>query len=141
MSCEKILVHKSIAAAFTTALKAGVTKMYGTSQVLIQSAGSKRVSELLFDAVKHGATLHPTLENPSNPNEHHNVVVTDVTTDMALWRTESFGPVVMVAEFSDEAEAVRMANDTDYGLSAAVWTRDVARGIRIAKLIESGYAA
>jgi len=139
MSCEKILVHRSIAAAFTTALNAAVAKAYGASQVLVQSAGAQRVGDLLLDAAQRGASLHPALAATPCANACSNVVVTDATPAMALWHAESFGPVVVVAEFDDEAEAVRMANDTEYGLSAAVWTRDVARGIRIARLIESGY--
>jgi acyl-CoA reductase-like NAD-dependent aldehyde dehydrogenase len=139
MSSEKILVHKSISGAFTTALQAASAAMYGSSQVLIQAVGSQKVSSLITSASKSGATLLPKPEKYQNPNEHHNVIVTGVTTDMELWHTESFGPVVMVKEFEDEEEAIKLANDTEYGLSAGVWTTDLARGIRIAKEIESGY--
>jgi len=53
-------------------------------------------------------------------------------------REEVFGPVAAVIQFADEAEAVRLANDTPYGLSGSVWTRDSARALRMARAIDAG---
>src|SRR6266498_4141223 len=58
-------------------------------------------------------------------------------TDRAVTE-EIFGPVVTVQPFSDEADAVRLANDTPYGLSGSIWTRDVGRAIRVSRAVETG---
>jgi acyl-CoA reductase-like NAD-dependent aldehyde dehydrogenase len=55
-----------------------------------------------------------------------------------VWREEVFGPVVAVLPFDDEAEAIEMANDTEYGLSGSIWTRDLGRALRVARAVESG---
>jgi acyl-CoA reductase-like NAD-dependent aldehyde dehydrogenase len=66
------------------------------------------------------------------------IVVGGVNKDMELYYTESFGPSVSVISVESEEEAVAIANDTEYGLSSAVFTENLARGLRIARQIESG---
>jgi benzaldehyde dehydrogenase (NAD) len=66
------------------------------------------------------------------------IVVDGVTPDMALFREESFGPQVSITRVKSAEEAIKAANDTEYGLSAALFTRDIARGIELARRIESG---
>lgn len=60
------------------------------------------------------------------------------STDSKAWREEIFGPVVSVLPFDDEEDAIKKANDTDFGLSGSIWTRDSARAIRVSRAIESG---
>jgi acyl-CoA reductase-like NAD-dependent aldehyde dehydrogenase len=60
------------------------------------------------------------------------------STDMRIVREEIFGPVVAIIPFSDEAEAVRLANDTPYGLSGSIWSRDIGKALRVAKAIKAG---
>jgi acyl-CoA reductase-like NAD-dependent aldehyde dehydrogenase len=64
-----------------------------------------------------------------------------VSPDLRIAREEIFGPVLVTLAFADEAEALRMANDTEYGLVAGVWTNDLARGIRLAERIDAGQVA
>jgi len=65
-------------------------------------------------------------------------VLAPITTDAPAFREEIFGPVVGVVPFRDEADAVRIANDTEYGLSGSIWTRDLGRALRVARAVESG---
>ena len=65
-------------------------------------------------------------------------VLADVTHEMRIMREETFGPVLPVMAFDDDDEAVRLANDSEYGLAASVWTRDPARGERLARRIHAG---
>jgi len=65
-------------------------------------------------------------------------VLTAKSTEDRHWREEIFGPVLSVLRFDDEDEAVRLANDTEYGLSGSIWTGDLGRGIRVARGVETG---
>lgn len=65
-------------------------------------------------------------------------VLSNVTTDMSVFREETFGPVAAVIRARDEAHAIELANDSDFGLGGAVWTRDTSRGERVAANVESG---
>ncbi|GAA2597977.1 aldehyde dehydrogenase family protein [Actinomadura fulvescens] len=66
------------------------------------------------------------------------VLATSAYEDLPAWHEEVFGPVVTVVPFDDEADAVRIANDTPYGLAGSIWTRDLSRGIRMARGVEAG---
>src|SRR5881396_2382829 len=65
-------------------------------------------------------------------------VLVDVDHDMDVMRDETFGPVIPIMRVRDEEEAIRLANDSRYGLDASVWTRDLARGARVARRVQSG---
>jgi acyl-CoA reductase-like NAD-dependent aldehyde dehydrogenase len=100
------------------------------------------VRELVDDAVANGATRHcgGPLELPEYPNAsfYAPAVLTGVTHDMRLMREEIFGPVAPIVTVDSEDEAIALANDSDFGLGASVWTLNRAKGERIARRIESG---
>jgi acyl-CoA reductase-like NAD-dependent aldehyde dehydrogenase len=91
--------------------------------------------------VSEGATRHagggrPTLELPGYFFEP--TVLTDVTNDMRVVREEIFGPVAAIMPFDDEDEVIRLANDTEYGLAAGVWTQNLARAHRMSRRLDAG---
>jgi acyl-CoA reductase-like NAD-dependent aldehyde dehydrogenase len=100
------------------------------------------VRDLVADAVAEGATLHcggPTdVPGLEEADVYAPAVLTGVRPEMRIMREEIFGPVVPIVTVDSEEEAVRLANDSDFGLGASVWTMDRARGERIARRIESG---
>ena len=65
-------------------------------------------------------------------------VYTGVTSDMRIAREEIFGPVAAVIPFKDEEDAIRIANDTEYGLAAGIWTQNLGRALRVAARLEAG---
>ena len=75
---------------------------------------------------------------PEGPGFWFPPTVVAASNDERAAREEIFGPVACVIPFADEAEAIRLANDTIYGLSGSVWTRDGARALRVARAIETG---
>lgn len=86
------------------------------------ACGGERITE--GELVK-GAFMKPTL-------------ITGVTNDMRIAREEVFGPVAVVIKFHDEDEVIKMANDSEYGLGGAVWTKDISKAVRVARNIEAG---
>ncbi|WP_226018770.1 aldehyde dehydrogenase [Novosphingobium sp. FKTRR1] len=145
MSTERIIVVDAVADEFAARFKAKVQTLAvgdpreGTTPLgaVVDARTVAHCQALVDDALAHGAELltgGTTTHNVLMPAH----VVDGVTAEMKLFRDESFGPVVGVIHARDEAHAIALANDSEYGLSAAVFTRDTARGLRVARQIKSG---
>ena len=144
MSTEKLLVHESVYQPFmqeflsrAAKLKTGPVSDKGNHLgPLVNSRQAQRVGALIEDAKAKGATV--ALGGRYWDNFVEPTVLTNVDTSMDIWNDETFGPVVAVSPFRTEAEAIALNNDTEYGLTAAIWTADEARALRIAGLLETG---
>jgi acyl-CoA reductase-like NAD-dependent aldehyde dehydrogenase len=90
------------------------------------------------DAVANGATVATGGKATGSGGFFEPTILLDVDHSMACMREETFGPTIPVMKVADAAEAIRLANDSQYGLSATVWTKDIGRGRDIAKLLEVG---
>jgi acyl-CoA reductase-like NAD-dependent aldehyde dehydrogenase len=144
MSTERVVVDASVADEFgrklaerASALPVGDPRDEGTAiGPVINSGALQRITELLEDAKAKGARVLAggEVDGPCvQPT-----VLADVTPDMRIYSEESFGPVVALVQVNGPDEAVRVANDTEYGLAAAVFSRDVGAAVSVARRIESG---
>jgi acyl-CoA reductase-like NAD-dependent aldehyde dehydrogenase len=147
-SIERCYVHESIAKQFTDLaveetrkLKIGVPT---DDEVDLGSMTNERqlriVEDHIEDAIAQGARIETGGQRVENTGGwfHEPTVITNVNHSMAVMREETFGPVLPIMTFKTDDEAVRLANDSVYGLTAAVFTSDIARGRRLAERIDAG---
>ncbi len=148
VSIERIYVHASVHDEFVRSFAERVGRLRLGSGLdfeadlgsLTSEAQLNRVARHVDEAREAGATVvrggraRPDL----GPYFYEPTVLTGVTAGMPPWREETFGPVVSVYPFHDEEEAVRAANDTEYGLNASIFSRDTARARRLAAGIQAG---
>ena len=146
---NRILVQDGIYDEFTEKLAAAMAglKLGDGAQdgvdigPLINEKAANDVLEFVDNAVAHGAQVAAGGKRSSLGSCFvEPTLLTHVTDDMRVFREEIFGPVAPLFRFADEAEAVHIANDTDFGLGGSVWTRDAERGERIARQLQCGCA-
>jgi succinate-semialdehyde dehydrogenase/glutarate-semialdehyde dehydrogenase len=145
---ERVYVAREVAEPFTEALVRGTRALRvgnpldGNTEIgpMVSREQFELVKELVDDAVASGAELRCGGEVTDGPEGDYfaPAILTGVTHDMRIMREEIFGPVVPVVTVDSEDEAIALANDSEFGLGASVWTTDRARGERIAHRIESG---
>ena len=143
MSTERIVVHSSIVKDFCAAMKTSLDKIFpkdGPAPVLVTAPPVQKNKKLVSQAVSNGAKIiaGDLDAKESSDTRMRPIVVEGVTKEMDIYRTESFGPTVSIVTVDSEEEAVDIANDTEYGLSSAVFTEDLAAGLRVARQIETG---
>jgi succinate-semialdehyde dehydrogenase/glutarate-semialdehyde dehydrogenase len=148
LSVERCYVHRSLYAAFVKACAEKTRQLrvgHGVEPEtdvgpMIHPRQVRIVESHVEDAKARGArvvaggTRLPAL----GTNFYAPTVLADATQDMRIMREETFGPVLPIMAFDNDEQAVRLANDSEYGLAASVWTRDVKRGERLARRIHAG---
>ncbi|TFC01594.1 NAD-dependent succinate-semialdehyde dehydrogenase [Cryobacterium adonitolivorans] len=146
-AANRILVHESVAGEFTEKLVDRMrahTIARGTDPAskigpLVDEGTRDKVHELVTDALEAGATLALGGRKVDGPGYFYEpTVLTDVPAGARILREEVFGPVAPVSTFSTEAEAINLANDTEFGLVAYAFTRDLNRGLRLMEELEVG---
>jgi acyl-CoA reductase-like NAD-dependent aldehyde dehydrogenase len=142
MSTEKIVVVDAVADDFVSRFTARAGALVAgdpTSQVhlgaVVDAHTIERMADLIGDARAKGAVVHG---GHAEGNVMSPAVVDRVTAAMRIYSEESFGPAVSVVRVADEARALEVANDTEYGLSAAVFSRDIGRALAFARKVRSG---
>jgi succinate-semialdehyde dehydrogenase/glutarate-semialdehyde dehydrogenase len=144
---NRLLVQSGVYEPFTRKLVEAVTRLRignglegPTDQgPLIDRNALAKVEQHIADAVQKGAHVaHGGKRHALGGTFFQPTVITDVTSEMLMAREETFGPVAPLFRFETEAEAIAMANDTEFGLAAYFYTRDLARSWRVAEALEYG---
>ena len=143
MSTERLIVDEKVADAFVgklakraAALPAGDPRGHVVLGALVSLKAAERMDGLMADAVAKGAKIVAGGKRTGAIVEA--TIVDHVKSGMRMYGEESFGPVKPVIRVKDQEEAIRIANDTEYGLSSAVFSRDVQRALAVAKRLETG---
>ncbi len=145
----RVLVEESIYDEFTqrlvqfaSRLKVGDPREAGTVVgPLVSALQRERVEGFIAEGLRGGATLACGGKRPAHLPRGYFIeptLFTNATNDMLIAREEIFGPVITAIPFRSEDDAITMANDSEYGLYGYVWTRDTARGVRVARRMRTG---
>jgi succinate-semialdehyde dehydrogenase/glutarate-semialdehyde dehydrogenase len=144
---NRFLVQNSVYEAFTSKLVDAASQLRvgdglkGVTEQgpLIDAKALAKVEEHIADAVAKGAQIaHGGKRHALGGTFFQPTIVTDVTNAMLMAREETFGPVAPLFRFDTEAQAIKMANDTEFGLASYFYTRDLARSWRVAEALEYG---
>jgi len=145
-AANRFLVAEEVAGAFTAglgraaqALRAGAGLDDGVQiGPMIDASAARRIGGLVDEAIADGARVVATGPTGDSPSHVPATVLADVPPASRIARDEIFGPVAAITTFRDEAEAIRLANDTPYGLAAYVFSRDADRLARVGRALRAG---
>ncbi|WP_439591642.1 NAD-dependent succinate-semialdehyde dehydrogenase [Microbacterium sp.] len=146
-AANRFIVHRSVAEEFANRVTERVQAMKigrGTEDgvqigPLIDDKAVAKAEELVGDAIERGATLRTGGQRPEGEGTFYEpTVITDVRAGSSILREEIFGPVLAIVPFDTEDDAVRLANDTEYGLVSYVFTESLSRGQRMIDRLETG---
>jgi succinate-semialdehyde dehydrogenase/glutarate-semialdehyde dehydrogenase len=142
VAANRVLVHGDIHDAFVELLVAKVREANSSGEwpgPLINARARGRIGRLVTEALREGARLATGGHGGTGASPRFEpTILVDVRPQMAICGQEIFGPVAPVARFETDEEAIRIANDTPYGLAAYVWTRDLTRIWQLLALLEFG---
>jgi succinate-semialdehyde dehydrogenase/glutarate-semialdehyde dehydrogenase len=148
-AANRIYVARSIGEKFIaefaramSAMKMGVGRDSGTTLGASVSLKERnKIAELVEGATARGAKVHLGGQTPDGPGAFYPPTIVEITKDDEILVNEVFGPVAPVVLFDTDEEALKLANDTDYGLISYVYSEDLKRAIRFAEAMESGMVA
>jgi phenylacetaldehyde dehydrogenase len=148
----RLIIHESVYDKFMNALVAKAEKiklgdpfsLETQMGPVISKDSLNRISSMIDNGVKEGAVVRcggkapSNLPEPYNKGYYYEPTIVEVSTEHEIWKEEIFGPVVVALKFKTEEEAIALANDSQYGLAAAIWTKDVMRAHRVANHMDVG---
>lgn len=143
MATDRILVHENIAAEFVETLRSSLAKAAAEGSplpVVATTASKARIQKLLAEALSKGASVVCGSDNVDAVPGASIIptVLQNVDPNTSFWNEEVFGPLVAITTVKDEEEAIRIANKSEYGLSGAVFTKDLRKAFAIAKQLQTG---
>ena len=136
-AANRFIVHESLAEEFSRRFAERMEQ--AEVGPLVEAKQRDKVAELVDDAKQHGATVLTGGEVPDGAGYFYPpTVLTGVPTEARVWREEIFGPVAPIFTFTEDDEALRMANDTEFGLVAYAFTQSYSRAIKVYEGLETG---
>jgi acyl-CoA reductase-like NAD-dependent aldehyde dehydrogenase len=150
LAANRFLIHRSVYAGFVEAFAQMASRLRVGNGLepdvdigpLISESAVERCESQVADALQHGARLTAGgARHAAGTRFMAPTVLADVHSKMRIWREETFGPVAAFTPFDTEAEAIALANDSEYGLAAYVFTNDGARAVRLGDALDYGMVA
>ncbi|KAF5564892.1 salicylaldehyde dehydrogenase [Fusarium napiforme] len=138
MSTDLVLVEKDIIDEFRAELTKQLQSRNGSAYRLVGPKSHARVQALISDADAKGSSIKFSTEHQTDSNLIPITILDNINSSMDFLRTESFGPCLGIVAVSDADEAVKIVNDSDYGLSGAIWTRNQYAGLEMARRLQVG---